>query len=63
MVSEYTCGLRYVKPSVFNITDDNGFLVFLMLKFKISVVALTLFNIKLSKRLKVIYLIKIQLMV
>ena len=50
-VSEYTCGLRYVKPNVLSITDDSEFLFLLTLKLNLLISFRILAHIKLSKNI------------
>jgi len=48
-VSEYTCGLRYVKPNVLNIINDSEFFFLLTFKFNLFISFLALLHTKCNK--------------
>ena len=51
-VSEYTWGLRNVKPNVLNVTDDSEFFFLIILKFNLFTSFLILVQIKCNKKIK-----------
>ncbi len=50
-VSEYTCGLRYVKTNVLNIIYDDEYFFFSMLTLNLSISLLILLHIKCNKKI------------
>ena len=50
-MSEYTCGLRYVKPKVLNTTSGNFFLLMEIFIFNLFISLRILFQIKCNKKI------------